>query len=188
MLALRNEGGLEGQSSQSPSSPPCFSSFSVSAFSSLSSFCSAGHQTRICLRSPALAASLASNSFRMRIYEKTRGWGPSARLLTAATGCLPLATSPMSFLLFAQRVNSRRTATSVTPFPSCVYFTTPVIPGGWPQPITDPAFVPQNFQREILRIPANKNAPHPSSPLAIAMRCSAAQESLWNCGRADTCS
>ena len=64
---------LSSQSSRPLSSSPSFPSPcapSVSAFSPLPSFRSAGIQTRIFLSSSALMTSLPTNSFTIRIYEK----------------------------------------------------------------------------------------------------------------------
>jgi hypothetical protein len=43
---------------------------------------------------------------------------------------VPSATQPKPFPSFPQRVNMQRTATPITPFLSCVYFTVLWIPGG----------------------------------------------------------
>ena len=64
---------LSSQSSRPLSSSPSFPSPcapSVSAFSPLPSFRSAGIQTRIFLSSSALMTSLPTSSFTIRIYEK----------------------------------------------------------------------------------------------------------------------
>ena len=101
----------------------------ISAFTSLSSLCSGGASDPC---SSSIPDSFdASIPFRIIFFAHPYHLTPIESYSCKKQGRrYPTTTQPKPFPLFPHRVNMQRTATPITPFLSCVYFTVLWIPGG----------------------------------------------------------